>query len=219
MKEQMLKLIIGDKNYSSWSMRPWLLLHHAEIPFEEINVRLREPDRRKNILAHSPSGKVPALKWSEGLIWDSLAIAEFVAELAPNLNLWPEDRGQRTLARSAAAEMHSGFPDLRDVLPMDCCSTLECPALNGDVTQDIRRIVDVWKTCRAEAADEPYLLGPFGIVDAMFAPVASRFRTYGVSLEEFGDDGTAAGYRDAILAHPSVAAWFEGARQELAERR
>ena len=219
MTEQALTLIIGDKNYSSWSMRAWLLLHHAGIPFNEINVRLREPGRRENILAHSPSGKVPALTWSGGLIWDSLAIAEFVNEMVPGLTLWPEDRGQRALARSVAAEMHSGFPDLREALPMDCCSTLNCPAVDENLDQDIRRIVDIWRTCRAAAGDGPYLLGPFGIVDAMFAPVASRFMTYGILLEDFGDDGTAADYRDAILAHPGVTAWFKGARQELAERR
>ena len=218
MTEQTLTLIIGDKNYSSWSMRPWLLLHHAGIPFNEINVRLRVPERRENILVHSPSGKVPALKCTHGLIWDSLAIAEFVAELAPDLELWPKNSERRALARSAAAEMHSGFPNVREVLPMDCCSTIDCPPLGTEVDREIRRIAEVWRTCRSKAADGAYLLGPFGIVDAMFAPVASRFRTYGISLAEFGDDGTAADYRDAILAHPSVLAWFEGARTELAER-
>ncbi len=209
-------LIIGDKNYSSWSMRPWLLMHHAGIAFDEINVKLRKADRRKNILAHSPSGKVPALKWNDALIWDSLAIAEFLADLHPELNLWPVDRAKRALARSAAAEMHSGFGSVRETLPMDCLSTIDRPPLDEAIREEIARIVTVWKQCRDKADSGPYLFGPFGIVDAMYAPVASRFKTYSIDLEAFGDDdGAATAYCSAILAHPSTKAWFAGAHQEL----
>lgn len=218
MEADRFTLIIGDKNTSSWSMRPWLLMHHAGIEFDEINVKLHQPERRKNILAHSPSGKVPALKWNDSLIWDSLAVSELIAELRPDLALWPADRAKRALARSAAAEMHSGFAAVRKTLPMDCLSTIDCPPLDDTVVEEIARIVAVWKTCRAEAGDGPYLFGSFGVVDAMYAPVASRFKTYSIDLTAFGDDeGEAAACCTAILDHPSVKAWFSGAEQEMAE--
>ena len=218
MEADRFTLIIGDKNSSSWSMRPWLLMHHAGIEFDEINVKLHQRERRKNILVHSPSGKVPALKWNDRLIWDSLAIAEFIAEIAPDLALWPADRTKRALARSAAAEMHSGFAGVRETLPMDCLSTIDCPSLDDTVTEEITRIVAVWKACRAQADAGSYLFGPFGVVDAMYAPVASRFKTYSIDLRAFGDDnGEAAAYCTAVLDHASTRAWFAGAEQEMAE--
>ena len=217
MKADRFTLIIGDKNYSSWSMRPWLLMHHAGIGFDEINVKLREADRRKNILAHSPSGRVPVLKWNGEPVWDSLAIAELLAEVHPELNLWPADRAKRAMARSAAAEMHSGFAAVRETLPMDCLSTIDCPPLDEAITDEIARIVAIWNTCRRSADAGPYLFGPFGIVDAMYAPVASRFKTYSIDLKSFGDDsGEATAYCAAILDHPSTRAWFASAERELA---
>lgn len=135
------ELVIGDKNYSSWSLRPWFALKAFGIPFSEIRVRLRQPDTRQNILVHSPSAKIPALKTGGLVIWDSLAIIEYLAEQHPSLNLWPQDAEARALARSASAEMHSGFNVLRAEMPMDLLSALPAPAIGAALEQDIRRAI------------------------------------------------------------------------------
>lgn len=213
------ELVIGDKAYSSWSLRPWLAMRRFGIPFTEVNVPLRVPDRRSGILRHSPSGKVPALKTEGGTIWDSLAILEFLAEAHPDRPWWPRERFARALARSVSAEMHSGFAALRQHLPMDFVSVRPLPEVPQEVEWDLRRLVAIWHDCRARfGGGDGFLFGAFGIADAMYAPVASRLRTYGVDLAAFGDDGTAAAYRDAVLAMPEMAQWGQGARAELAAR-
>lgn len=210
------ELIIGDKNYSSWSLRPWLLMTHFGIPFTERLIKLRSPDTRSRILEHSPSGKVPALKTEDIIIWDSLAIVEFLAERYPNKAIWPADSKVRAIARSAAAEMHSGFYALRNECPMDFVTVLGFPNASDKARDDIARIVELWTDCRRRfGADGPFLFGDFCAADAMFAPVASRFVTYKPDLAAFGDDGTAAFYRDTIMAMPELGSWADTARLEL----
>jgi glutathione S-transferase len=213
-------LIIGDKNYSSWSLRPWIAMTEAGIPFAEERIQLRRPDSKNNILRHSPSGKVPALKTNGLVVCDSLAILEYLAEQHPDVGLWPEDATARALARSVSAEMHAGFAALRNEMPMDLLSTYPSPPIGESLIADITRIVRIWQFLRVEYARNAgnCLFGRFCNADAMFAPVATRFRTYQVDLSAFGDDGTAQAYADSIMARPSMSKWTEGARQEMAER-
>jgi glutathione S-transferase len=213
------ELVIGDKNYSSWSLRPWLALKAFGIPFVETRIRLRQPDTREQIAPHSPSGKVPALKAGALVIWDSLAIIEFLAEHHASLNLWPQDAAARAVARSASAEMHSSFNALRSEMPMDLLSALPSPAVSGALEQDIRRVVQLWRTCRAEyGAGGVFLFGALSAADAMYAPVATRFATYDVDLAAYGDNGSAADYCAALLAAPAMAEWRRGAEEERAAR-
>lgn len=212
-------LVIGDKNYSSWSMRPWLALKSCSIPFEEERIRLRQSDSKAEIFRHSPSGKVPALKTDIGIICDSLAIVEYLAEQHPDAALWPEDREARAVARSISAEMHSGFQTLRNDMPMNLLSSLPLPEMREVLENNIRRVIAIWQDTRERyGKDGPFLLGAFTNADAMYAPVATRFRTYGVSLDQFGDDGTAAAYVETIYAMPAMAAWTDGAKAEMAAR-
>jgi glutathione S-transferase len=212
-------LVIGDKNFSSWSLRPWLALTHCGIPFEEICIRLRQPDTKTEILRHSPAGKVPALKTERGVVWDSLAILEYLAERHPEHRLWPEDGATRAAARSISAEMHSGLATLRNDMPMDLISRLPSPPISAGLGADIRRIVAIWKDTRARfGKGGPLLFGSFTCADAMYAPVATRFRTYGVDLGDYGDDGTAAAYAEVLLGLPAIAAWTEGAVAEMKGR-
>lgn len=212
-------LVIGDKNYSSWSMRAWLALKSCSIPFEEERIRLRQSDSKAEIFRHSPSGKVPALKTDIGIICDSLAIVEYLAEQHPDAALWPEDREARAVARSISAEMHSGFQTLRNDMPMDLLSSLPLPEMREVLENNIRRVIAIWQDTRERyGKDGPFLLGAFTNADAMYAPVATRFRTYGVPLDQFGDDGTAAAYVETIYAMPAMAAWTEGAKAEMAAR-
>jgi glutathione S-transferase len=212
-------LVIGDKNYSSWSLRPWLALRYFGIPFVEERIRLRQPDSKAAILKHSPSGKVPALQAHGLVVCDSLAILEFLAERHPELGLWPKDTRARALARSVAAEMHSGFATLRNEMPMDLLGRWPAPTIGEELNNDITRITAIWRQTRARfGADGPFLFGGFSNADAMFAPVATRFCTYGVDLDRFGDDGSAAEYGRAILALPAMAEWTAGAEAEVKER-
>jgi glutathione S-transferase len=212
-------LVIGDKNFSSWSLRPWLALKHCGIPFEEERIRLRQPDSKAEILRQSPAGKVPALKTRLGVVFESLAILEYLAERHPEHGLWPQDEEARAHARSISAEMHSGFVTLRNDMSMDLLSRLPSPPLSEALETDIRRIVAIWKDARARFGHGgPFLFGAFSCADAMFAPVATRFRTYGVDLSRFGDDGTAAAYARAILDLPEMAEWTEGAKAEVKQR-
>ena len=212
-------LVIGDKNYSSWSLRPWLALKQGGIPFVEECVRLRLPDSKAEIFCHSPSGKVPALKTDVGVIWDSMAIAEYLAEQHPEAKLWPEDRGTRAAARVVSAEMHSSFAALRNDMPMDLLSQLPAPPLSDALEANIRRVVAIWMDIRARfGKNGPLLFGDFTNADAMYAPVATRFRTYGLDLASFGDDGTAAAYVDSIYALPAMEEWTEGAKAEVKAR-
>lgn len=211
-------LVIGDKNYSSWSLRPWLLMRQFSIPFQEINIDIYQPGARNRILEHSPSGLVPALKSGDLVIWDTLAVIEFLAERHPGLPIWPEAPDTRALARCVAAEMHSGFADLRSEMPMDFLHLKPVANISDAVARNIRRIVGIWRSCRSRAGAQPYLFGAFCAADAMYAPVASRLRTYGVDLSAHGDDGTAATYCETALSGPAIAEWAEGARRQIAER-
>lgn len=212
-------LVIGDKNYSSWSLRPWLALKACGAAFEEERIRLRQPDSKAEIFRHSPSGKVPVLKTDIGVIYDSLSIIEYLAEQHPEAALWPESREARAAARSISAEMHAGFQALRNDMPMDLISQLPMPEMNEVLDNNIRRVVAVWHDTRERFGQGgPFLLGAFTNADAMYAPVATRFRTYDVPLADFGDDGTAAAYVETIYAMPDMADWLRGAETEMRER-
>lgn len=212
-------LVIGDKNYSSWSLRPWLALKACGVPFEEERIRLRQPDSKAEIFRYSPSGKVPALKTDVGTVYDSLAIVEYLAEQHPQAGLWPKDREARAAARSISAEMHAGFQALRNDMPMDLVSRLPMPPLSEALQANIRRVIAIWRDTRERfGKDGPLLLGAFTNADAMYAPVATRLRTYGVPLAAFGDDGTASAYIDAIYALPDMAEWLADANAEMRER-
>ncbi len=211
-------LVIGDKNFSSWSLRPWIALKYFGIPFDEERVRLRQHESKAEILRHSPSGKVPALKDGTRVIWDSLAILEYLAEKHPEKSFWPKDEDARCEARSVSAEMHAGFATLRNEMSMDLLTRIPSPPVGDALEADIRRIVAIWRDCRARGTSGPFLFGQFSNADAMFAPVATRFRTYGVDLSRFGDDGAAQAYADTILALPAMAEWTRGAEAELRTR-
>jgi glutathione S-transferase len=202
-----LTLYIGNKNYSSWSLRPWLLLKQAGIPFDEVVVPLYRPESKQAILAFSPSGKVPALRRGDLVVWDSLAICEYLAEVFPKAHLWPQDPA----ARSASAEMHSGFAELRAGLPMNMRKHLPGRPVSSEIAAEIERVAAIWGDCRARfgKGEGDFLFGHFTIADAMYAPVASRFRTYGIALPP-----DAQAYREAILAVPAMQEWNEAARAE-----
>ncbi len=207
-----IALVIGDKSWSSWSLRPWLAAKVANIPFTEVPVRLRRPDTAAEIARHSPSGRVPVLRQGEFAVWDSLAICEYLAELAPEAQLWPKSDRARAVARAISAEMHAGFQALRSELPMDFHARIAGVTPSEAARTDICRIVGVWRdTRRAFGAPGPFLFGSFTIADAMYAPVATRFRTYGVDLAAYGDDGTAAAYAETLLAMPEMEEWGAGA--------
>jgi glutathione S-transferase len=219
MASRSYTIVIGDKNYSSWSLRPWLALKHCGIPFSEECVHLRQPDSKAEILRLSPSGKVPALKTDIGIICDSLAILEYLAEQHPQARLWPEDREARAIARSISAEMHAGFKALRNDMPMDLLSHLPAPPLSDGLKANIRRVVAIWGETKARyGKGGPFLFGAFTNADAMYAPVATRFRTYGVDLADFGDDGAGAAYIDTIFAMPAMAEWMAEAGAEMTAR-
>jgi glutathione S-transferase len=213
------RLVIGDKNISSWSLRPWLAMRHAGIAFDEINIELRQSESQAHILRYSPSGRVPTLLADGLAIWDSLAILEYLAEAHPDAGLWPQAREARALARSAAAEMHSGFAALREHCPMDLLARLPMATLPDPVAAEVRRIVALWRDCRLRyGGSGPFLFGVFSAADAMYAPVASRFRTYLPDLAPYGDDGVAQAYVDALLALPALAQWEQGARTETGKK-
>jgi glutathione S-transferase len=205
-----MKLIIGDKNVSSWSMRPWLVLKHFGIPFEEVMIRLGRPDSSANILAHSPSGKVPCLVTDAGdAVWESAAIMETLAELFPQHAMWPRDAAARAHARSISAEMHAGFADLREQMSMNIQRQAFGQELTAGALANVKRIDLIWRNC-LDAHGGPFLFGKeFGIADAMFAPVVMRFNSYAPKLSE-----TALAYAARITALPDVAEWIEGARNE-----
>jgi glutathione S-transferase len=204
-----MKLVIGDKNYSSWSMRPWLLLTHFDIPFDEVLIELDEAGTKASILQYSASGKVPCLVPDDGAaVWDSLAIAETLAERYPQRAMWPRDANARARARSISAEMHSAFVALRNAMPMNIRFTRAGVGSTPDVLADIARIDTIWRECLA-ASGGPFLFGEFGIADAMYAPVVMRFNSY---LPKLSPEATA--YAQRVTALPAVAAWIEAARRE-----
>ena len=211
-----MELIIGDKNWSSWSLRPWLALKRAGVPFTETLVRLRREDTAAAIAQVSPSGRVPVLRDGDLVIWDSLAVCEYVADRFPAAALWPADDEVRALGRAAAAEMHSGFASLRGECPMDLA--LRTVAELSAATQgDVRRIVRLWCDLRARFQDKgPFLLGAWSIADAFYTPVATRFRSYGVKLTDYGDQGAAGAYGEHLLEQPEYLEWETAALAEAA---
>jgi glutathione S-transferase len=218
MSVKRYRLVIGNKNWSSWSLRPWLAMRRAGIPFDEISIRLRRPESKAEILRHSPSGMVPTLIDGPLAVWDSLAILEYLAEQHPEAQLWPRELAARALARSISAEMHSGFSALRQNCSMELLARNPLPSLPPEVEADVRRIIAFWKDCRARfGADGPFLFSGFSAADAMYAPVCSRFRTYLADLTPYGDDGTAAAYVETIFAMPEMGLWTEDARVETGE--
>ncbi len=206
----MLKLVIGTKNYSSWSMRAWVLLRQCGISFEEIELRFDDEVKVIGIEKYSPAGKVPVLIVDGMAVRDTLAIAESVAELFPHKQLWPEDPVARRLARSACAEMHSGFQHLRSRMPMNIRATLPGRGMNADVQRDVERIVALWRECRTNNRDAGELLfGRFTIADAFFAPVVMRFTTYAVALP-----AAAEAYAAAVRSLSAVREWMGAARRD-----
>jgi len=196
----MLKLVIGNKNYSSWSMRPWLLMTHFGIPFEEVQVWLYHAESKPVIEQYSPTGLVPCLVDGPLRIWDSLAIAEYLAECFPDQGLWPASREARAIARAATAEMHSGYRALRQAMPMNIRNRYPGKGRNPEVDNDIARVVALWADCRRRfGGTGDFLFGEFCIADAFFAPIVFRFDTYGVR-----PDGVAGEYLDAMLAAPAL---------------
>jgi glutathione S-transferase len=213
--EEKMSLVIGDKALSSWSLRPWLVMKVSKIAFREEQIRLRRPDTGAEIARHSPSGRVPVLKHGALTVWDSLAICEYLAELAPEARLWPKDPGARASARAVSAEMHAGFHALRNEFPMDFHARIGGRLPSEQASTDIARVVSIWREMRHKyGATGPFLFGAFSIADAMYAPVTTRFRTYGINLAAHGDDASATNYAQTILALPAMKQWGEGAATE-----
>jgi glutathione S-transferase len=203
-------LIIGNKNYSSWSLRPWLLLRHHRIAFDEQRLLLDTPEFARTIADWSPNRAVPALRHAGITIWDSLAICEYANEIFLDRDGWPADAQARAVARSVSAEMHSGFVALRKALPMNCRRRTHGSPLGADVLANIARIGAIWRDCRARfAAAGPFLFGDFSIADAMYAPVASRFVSYGVDM-----DASMQAYVDTLFALPALQEWLRAAAAE-----
>jgi len=198
------RLIIGNKNYSSWSLRAWFLLREADIDFDEHRIPLDTDDTARQIAEFSPAGRVPVLLLDDVAVWDTLAIAETVAERWPAKKLWPEDATARAHARSVSAEMHAGFPELRTRMPMNCRAMGRRVALPDALARDIDRVFDIWSDCSRRYGDSgPWLFGEFSIADAMYAPVVLRFRTYGINLPE-----SARRFADRVLQSEAMQAWL-----------
>lgn len=204
-----LTLVIGNKNYSTWSMRPWVAMTAFNIPFQEVRVALDRPETATLIAKYSSSGRVPVLLAGETAIWDSLAICEYLAEQFREKNLWPLDVVKRAQARSICAEMHSGFGDLRQAMWMNIRADFRGKGRTPGAQGDIGRVCEIWEDCMADSGAHDFLFGDFSIADAFYAPVVMRFRTYGVSLAP-----ALQAYCDRVTAHPSVAAWIAGALAE-----
>jgi glutathione S-transferase len=204
-----LKLVIGNKNYSSWSMRPWIAMKAFGIPFQEIRILLDQPDTDTQIARHSGSGRLPVLIAGEMSVWDSLAICEFLAEQFPDKDLWPQGMAARTMARCICAEMHSGFAGLRSAMAMNIRARFPGKGRTPHAQGDIGRICEIWETCLSHFGHHHFLFGEFSIADAFFAPVALRFLTYDVSLAP-----ALQGYVDRVASHPAVDEWVRQARAE-----
>ena len=204
-----LTLVIGNKNYSSWSLRPWLVLKQAGIPFREVRIPLYTPDSKRQMLAYGPTGKVPVLRDGDTTVWDSLAICEDLAESFPQANLWPTDRRARATARALCAEMHSGFAALRSRLPMNIRRAPAAVPMDAAVQHDVERVLEGWNACLSGASQGGFLFGPFTIADAFFAPVVLRLQIYRVALP-----GDAAAYAERIMALPAMGEWLADARAE-----
>ncbi len=204
------KLHIGNKCFSSWSLRPWIALKHLDIPFEEVFVRLRTPETAIELAKISPTGQVPVLMHEGRLVWETLAILEYLADLFPDRRLWPEDREDRAFARCVATEMHSGFRELRYGWPMNLRRPRAHKVLDAEGEKQRARIEAIWRACRERTVEDgPFLFGHFTAADAMYAPVVTRFETYGGELEP-----VVRAYVDAVLATPAMQAWYAGAAAE-----
>jgi glutathione S-transferase len=204
-----LTLVIGNKNYSSWSLRGWLFLRHTGAAFREIRIGLDQPDTRTRIAQYTPAGRVPVLIDGDVTVWDSLAICEYLNEKFPAAGGWPAAAAARAQARAVAAEMHSGFQALRSELPMNIRARRRVTP-SAAAAADIARVLASWESCRERhGAGGPFLFGRFSIADAMYAPVVFRFRTYGILLS-----GAAAAYAEALLADPAVGEWVAAALAE-----
>ena len=206
----MLKLVVANKLYSSWSLRPWALLKAFDIPFEEIVIPLRRPDSRERLLEYSPSGKVPVLVDDDVVVWESLAIIEYLAESFPDRAIWPRDAKARAHARAIANEMHGGFQPPRQACPMHLGARFATPPLTDSLKANIDRIEDIWSGARNRfGAGGPYLFGAFTAADAMYLPIVTRFETYGVPVRE-----ATRAYMDTMLAHPAFVDWRASALEE-----
>jgi len=196
-------LIIGNKNYSSWSLRPWLILKECAIEFDEIVLKLFTDEFEEIIGEYSPSKRVPVLRHAEHVIWDSLSIAEFLHETYPEKNLWPRNSAARILARTISCEMHSGFYSLREKMPMNCRANGRKVKMDDDLQSDIDRVIQIWEECRKQYQHlGPWLFGEFSIADAMYAPVAFRFATYQVAQPKSAQE-----YCSFLLSRPAMQEW------------
>ncbi len=205
-----MRLIIGNKNYSSWSFRPWFAMKAAGIAFEETVISLEASDFKARVTALSPAGRVPVLIDGAVLVWELLAILEYLAEKFPAARLWPTDAGARAHGRAISSEMHAGFVPLRRHLPMNMWRPVKPRLLDDSVKTDVARIDAIWTACRAKfGGDGAFLFGRFGAADAMYAPVVSRFHTYAVEISD-----TARAYMRAVMALPAYTEWRDAARRE-----
>ncbi len=206
-----MHLVIANKLYSSWSMRPWLVMRAFAIPFEETVIPLRQPDTKARILAHSPTGKVPVLKDGTITVWESLAIIEYLAETFSERAIWPKDRAARAHARAISNEMHGGFQPLRQACPMNLGKRFQCPPVSEDLLASIVRVQELWRSARARfgGPEGPFLFGAFSAADAMFAPVATRLDTYQIDVA-----ADTRAYMDAVLVHPAFVEWKRAALAE-----
>jgi glutathione S-transferase len=205
-----LHLVIGNKNYSSWSMRPWIALKFAGIPFDETVIPIYRPESKEKLLAHSPAGRVPILIDEDVRVWESLAILEYVADKFPDAGLWPQSPAARAHARAIANEMHAGFLPLRRHLPMNMWRPVQQRHLTSEAAANVRRIDAMWSDCRSRFGKEgPFLFGKFSAADAMYAPVVSRFVTYAVDV-----GATSRAYMEAMMALPAWKEWTAAALRE-----
>lgn len=208
-----MKLLIGNKCYSSWSLRPWLLMTAKGIAFDEIMVPLDEPGFRETVLEHAPGsgGTVPCLVDGAVAVWETLAIAEYLAEAYPALGIWPVDKSARAHARAISSEMHAGYGALRSACPMNLGKRYAARDRGADVARNVARICQVWNEAlsRFGAASGPFLYGDFSAADAMFAPIVTRLDTYDISV-----DATSRAYMDCVLAHPAYRQWLAAALAE-----
>lgn len=205
-----MTLIIGNRNYSSWSLRAWLAMRMAGLAFQEIVIPLDQPETESRIREHSPAGRVPVLHHGDLTVWDSMAICEYAAELAPAAHLWPEDRRARATARSVSTEMHSGFTALRAARPMNIRADRPDLQIPADLQADIDRVCTIWRDCRQQfGADGRFLFGGFSIADAIYAPVVARFHTYRIAA-----DGAVQDYIGAVRSLPAMQEWAAASATE-----
>lgn len=199
-----LHLVIANKAYSSWSMRPWLAMKANGLNFRETVIGLDQSDTQAKIKTYSAAGKVPVLQHGDVTVWESLAILEYLAEVFPDKHWWPKNPQARAVARSVATEMHGGFSNLRQAMPMNVRKTFPPVVGNDAIDADVARVASIWRDCRTKfGTDGPFLFGAFSNADAMYAPIVTRFKTYSVAL-----DAVCQEYSDAILNHPDVREWY-----------